>query len=230
MCVCVCVCVCVLAIQSCLSLCNPMDYSPPGYSVHGILQARILEWAAIPFFRRSSPPRDQTWASGIAGRFFTTWASVVVESLSCVRLFATPKTITHQGFLFFTISWSLHKLMSIESVMTFNHLILCCPLSACPQSLLASVCFPMSWLFASVCQSIRASASASVLPMNSQGWFLLELTGLIFLLSKGLSTVFSNTTVWKHQFFDSQPFIWLNSYTIHDYWKNHSFGYMDLCW
>ena len=140
-------------------------------------------------------------------------------------LFATPQTITHQGFLFFTISWSLHKLMSIESVMTFNHLILCCPLSACPQSLLASVCFPMSWLFASVCQSIRASASASVLPMNSQGWFLLELTGLIFLLSKGLSTVFSNTTVWKHQFFDSQPFIWLNSYTIHDYWKNHSFDY-----
>ena len=63
-----------LAIQSCLSLCNPMDYIPPGYSVHRILQARILEWAAIPFFRGFSPPRDQTWASGIAGRFFTIWA------------------------------------------------------------------------------------------------------------------------------------------------------------
>ena len=64
-------CVCVLVTQSCLTLCNPMDCSPPGSSVHGILQERILEWVAIPFSRGSSWPRDQTWVSCIAGRFFT---------------------------------------------------------------------------------------------------------------------------------------------------------------
>ena len=63
--------VCVLVAQSCPTLCNPMDGSPPGSSVHGILQARILKWIAIPFSRRSSQPRDQTRVSCIAGRFFT---------------------------------------------------------------------------------------------------------------------------------------------------------------
>ena len=71
---CVCVCVCVLFTQSCLTLCNPMDYSPPSSSVHGILQARILEWVAIPFSRGLSQPRDWNWVSWIAGRFFTIWA------------------------------------------------------------------------------------------------------------------------------------------------------------
>ena len=66
---------CVLVTQSCLILCNPMDYSPPGSSVHGILQARILEWVAIPFSRGSSWPRDRTWVSHIAGRFFAVWAT-----------------------------------------------------------------------------------------------------------------------------------------------------------
>ena len=61
----------VLVAQSCLTLCDPMDYSPAGSSVHGILQARILEWYAIPFSRGSSQPEDQTQVSRIAGRFFT---------------------------------------------------------------------------------------------------------------------------------------------------------------
>ena len=74
MCVCVCVCVCVLVTQPCLTLCNPMDCSLPGFSVHRILQARILNWVAIPF-RRSSWPRDWTWVSCIAGRFFIIWAT-----------------------------------------------------------------------------------------------------------------------------------------------------------
>ena len=64
-------CVCVLVAQSCLTLCNPMDRSLPGSSVHGILQARILEWVAMPSSRRSSQPRDGTWVSCIADRFFT---------------------------------------------------------------------------------------------------------------------------------------------------------------
>ena len=78
------------------------------------------------------------------------------------------------------------------------------PFSSCPQSLPASGSFPMSQIFASGGQSIGPSASASVLPMNIQDWFPLRLTGLIALQSKGLSRVFSNTTVQKHQFFSAQ--------------------------
>ena len=76
---------------------------------------------------------------------------------------------------------------------------------------LASGSFPMSQFFASGAQSIGASVSASVLPMNIQDWFPLGLTGFISLLSKRLSRVFSNTTVWKHQFFSAQPSLWSNS-------------------
>ena len=65
----------LLVLQLYPTLCNPMDYSPPGSSVHESLQARILEWAAIPFSRGSSQPRDQTRVSCIAGRFFTFWAT-----------------------------------------------------------------------------------------------------------------------------------------------------------
>ena len=66
---------CVLVAQSCPTLCDPMDYSPPGSSVHRILQARILEWFAIPFSRGSSQPRDWNRVSCIAGRCFTSWAT-----------------------------------------------------------------------------------------------------------------------------------------------------------
>ena len=65
------VCVCVCVTHSCPTLCDPMDCSPPGFSVHGILQARIVEWFAIPFFRGTSQPRDRTLVSCLAGRFFT---------------------------------------------------------------------------------------------------------------------------------------------------------------
>ena len=83
--------------------------------------------------------------------------------------------------------------------------------SSCLQSFPASGSFPMSQ-FSSGGQSIGASASASVLPMNSQDWFPLEWTGWISLLSKGLSRVFTNTTVRKHQFFGTQPSLWSNSH------------------
>ena len=86
------------------------------------------------------------------------------------------------------------------------------PYSFCLQSFLASESFPMSWLFSSGGQSIVASTSASVLPMNIQGCFLLGWTGWISLQSKGLSGVFSNTTVQKDQFFDTQPSLWSNSH------------------
>ena len=97
------------------------------------------------------------------------------------------------------------------------------PFSSRPQSFPASGSFPMIQLSESSSQSIGAWASASVLPMNIQGWFPLGLTGLISLLSNGLSKVFSSTAVQKHQFFCAQPFLWFNSHIIHDYWKNHSF-------
>ena len=88
------------------------------------------------------------------------------------------------------------------------------PFSSCFQSFPALVSFPMNQLFTSGGQSIRASASASVLPMNIQGWFPLGLTGLISLLSKGLSRVFSSTRVRRHQFFGAQHF-WLSSSFVH---------------
>ena len=73
----------VLSAQSCLTLCDPIDCSLPGSSVHGILQARILGWVAIPFSRGSSQPRDRTPLSHIAGRFFTVWATWEVCGVPC---------------------------------------------------------------------------------------------------------------------------------------------------
>ena len=86
------------------------------------------------------------------------------------------------------------------------------PFSFCLQSFLASGSFPMSRHFASSVQSIGASVSISVLPVNIQGWFPLGLTGLICLQSKGLSRVFSSTTIWKQQFFGVQPSLWSDSH------------------
>ena len=110
------------------------------------------------------------------------------------------------------LSW-WHYLTISSSVALFS----------CPQSFPASGSFPMSWLFTSGGQSVGVSASASILPMNIQGWLPLGLAGLVSLLSKGLSRVFSNTTVQKHQFF-ALSFLYGPTLTsIHDYWKNHSF-------
>ena len=102
------------------------------------------------------------------------------------------------------------------------------PLSSCLQSFPASGSFLISQLFTSGGQSIGLSASASALPINIQNWFPLGLAGLISLQSKGLSRVFSSTTVQKHQFFSAQLSLWSNSH-IHT-WKNHSFDYMARCW
>ena len=92
--------------------------------------------------------------------------------------------------------------------------------SSHPQSFPASGSFPISQLFASGGHCIGASTSASVLPMNIQGWFPLGLTGWISLLSKGLSRVFSSNTVLKNQFFSAQLLHSPTLTSIHDYWKN----------
>ena len=127
-----------------------------------------------------------------------------VQSLSHVRLFVTPWIPAHQASLSITNSQSSLNLMSVESVMPSSHLILCRPLFSCPQSLPASGFFPMSQFFAWGSQSTGVSALASFLPKNTQGLSPLEWTDWISLQSKGLSRVFSNTTVQKHQFFGAQ--------------------------
>ena len=139
---------------------------------------------------------------------FFLWHGGGVQSLSHVQLLATPRTAICQASLSFTISWSLLKLMSIESVMSSNHFILSRPLFLLPSIFPSIRVFSNESVLRSRCQSIRTSAS--VLPMNIQGWFPLELTGLISLQSKRLSRVFFNTTVQKHQFFSTQPSLWSN--------------------
>ena len=138
----------------------------------------------------------------------------------------TPWTAAHQDSLFFSISQRLLKLMSIDPVMPYNHLSLCHPLFL-PSDFPSIRSFPMSWLFASGMQRIGVSAAASVLPMNIQDWFTLGLTSLISLQSKGLSRIFSSTTVQKHQFFGTQ-FLYgptLTSHISHMVFlmRNHSF-------
>ena len=142
--------------QSCLTPCNPMDCSTPGFPVHH----QLLELAHIHVH----------------------WVGDAVKSSHPLSSLLPP-------------AFNLSQHLRI---------------------------FPMTRFFPSAGQSMGVSASASVLPMNIQDWFPLELTGLISLQSKGLSRVFSNTTAQKHQFFSAQ----LYSPTLtsrHDYWKNHSF-------
>ena len=127
-----------------------------------------------------------------------------IQLLSRVWLLVTHRTAGRQASLSITNSQSLPKLMSNESVMPSNHLILCRPFFFLLQSFPASESFPISQLFALGGQSIGVSASTSVLPMNIQDWSPLGWTTWISLKSKGLSRVFSSTIVQKHQFFSAQ--------------------------
>ena len=128
-----------------------------------------------------------------------------VQLLSRVRFFATPWTAAHQASLAIT--------NPPESTQTHVHWVgdaiqpshpLSSPFSSCPQSFPASGSFQMSQLFTSGGQSIGVSTATSVLPVNTQDWSPLGWTGWISLQSKGVSSVFSNTTVQKHQFFGAQ--------------------------
>ena len=136
---------------------------------------------------------------------------VIVQSPSCVLLFAIPWTAACQASLFFRISWSYFKLLSIVSVIISNHLISC-------HSLLLLSIFPSIMVFSNESafhtrwpkywnSSLNISASNDI-----QGWFPLGLTSLTSLQFKGLSKVFSNPTIWKHQFFSRQPSLWPNSH------------------
>ena len=124
-----------------------------------------------------------------------------------------PWTAAHQASRSFTNSQSLLKLTSIGLVMPSNYLSLCHILLLLPSIILSIRIFSMSQFFASGGQRIGVSASASVLPVNIQDWFPLGLTGLISLQSKGLSRIFSNTTVQKYPFFSTQLSLWFNSHS-----------------
>ena len=136
--------------------------------------------------RRDNKQHAYTWLNYIVCSVSS------VQLLSNVRFFATPWIAARQASLSITTSCSSLKLTSIESVMPSSHLILCHPLSSCPQSFPASESFPMSQLFAWGGQSIGVSALASFLPKNTQGWSPLECTGWISLQSKGLSSLFQH--------------------------------------
>ena len=185
---------------------------------------RVQSWPAIGL----KPPRSEGFAllsvSSIHRQLLSSWwgrlsspqltsfsfrstvgsgplPTVDVQLLSRVRLFATPWTAARQTSLSFTNSWSLLTLMYIKLVMPSNHLILCRPLLLLP-SIFRNIRVVSNESALHI--SIGVSASASVLPKNIQDWFPLGWTGRISLQPKGLSRVFSNTTVQKHQFFGTQ--------------------------
>ena len=193
------------SLQSCPTLCDPIDVSPRGSPIPGILQARTLEWVAISF--------------SIAGK-----GKVRVNSLSRVRLLATPWTAAHPAIPFVhgifqarVLEWvaiafsmsiinsrSSLRLMSIESVMPSSHLILCRPLLLLPPippsirvfSNESTLCMrrPKYWSF-----------SFSIIPSKEiPGLISFRMDRLDLLAAQGLSRVFSNTTVQKHQFFSAQ--------------------------
>ena len=159
-----------------------------------------------------SHSEEAIWGQGLSS----------VQSLSHVRLFVTPWTAASQASLSITNSQSLLKLMSIELVMPTNQLILCRTLLLLPSI------FPSIKVFSNE-SALRIrwpeywSFSFNISPSNEYSdWFSLGRTGWISLQSKGLSRVFSNTTVQKHQFFSAQLSYSPTLTSIHDHWKNHS--------
>ena len=166
----------------CLTLCDPMDCSPPGSSVHGIYQARILEWVVISSFMRSFQPRNQTHISCIShiGKWilyhWPTWEACHIN-LSCCCCSVAQSCLTlcdPMGCIMpgFPVLHHLPELTQThvhwvcDAIQPSHPLV---PFSSCLQSFPASGSFPMSWLFRSGGYSIGASASASVLPMNISG-------------------------------------------------------------
>ena len=190
-----------------------MDCSLPGSSVHGIFQARIIEWVAFSFSSGSSQTRDQTQVSGIVSRCFNHLGHQGVQfSRSVVSDYLRPHESQHANPPCSPtpgvhsdsrpLNQWCHPAISSSVV----------PFSSCPQSLPASESFPMSQLFAWGGQNTGVSPLASFPPKKSQGWSPSEWTGWISLQSKGLSGVFSNNTVQKHQFFGSRPSSQSNSH------------------
>ena len=168
--------------QSCPTFCNPLDYSPPALLSMRFFQATILEWVAI-----SSPFSSVQFSHSVMPDSLQPH-----ESQPARPPCPSPTPRVHPNSCA-SIQWC-HPAISSSVV----------PFSSCPYSLPTSGSFSMSQLFTSGGQSFGVSASALVLSMNTQNWYPLGWTGWISLQSKGLSRVFSNTTVQKHQFFSAQ--------------------------
>ena len=169
--------------------------------------------------KKNKPAPTLSCACSVQFSHSVTFDSLQLHVLQYTRI-PCPSSIPGACSYLYPLSRWCHSTISTSVV----------PFSSCLQSFQASGSFPMSQFFTSGGQSIGASASALVLPMNIQEWFPLGLTGLISLQSKGLSRVFSNTTVKKHQFFSAQPSFGPTLSSIHDYWENHGFDYTDFCW
>ena len=190
-----------------------MDSGPPGFSVHGILQARILKWVAISFSRGSSQPRDWTWVSCITGRCFNLWATTeAIPSYPSVQF-------SHSVV---SDSWRPHESQHarppcpLPNPRVYSH---SCPWSRWCHSSHLILCWSLLHL-PPVPPSIRVfsnestlcirlpkywSFSFSISPSDEHpGLISFRMDWLDLLQSKGLSRVFSNTTVQKHQFFGSQ--------------------------
>ena len=191
---------------------SSVTQSYPTLQHHGLQYARLTSPSPTPIACSKSCPLSwwchQTISSSVIPfsscpqSFPASIQFSSVQSLSRVRLFATPWIAARQASLSITTSRSSLRFMSIKS-------------------------FQMSQLSTSGGQSIGVSGSTSVLPMNTQDWSPLGWTGLISLQAKGLSKVFSNTTVQKHQFFGTQLSLYSNSHSCT--WKNHSFDQTDIC-
>ena len=164
-----------------------------GWAPNKELEAPFL-WGKVTCIRRGIPVLKRIQARTVISRrlwdpnslpfkwgkcFFCHSVQFSSVAQSCPTLCDPMDFTAHQASLSISNSWSLLKLMSIESVMPSNHLLLCCPFSSCLQSFPASGSFPMNQFFTSGGQNTGASASASVLPMNIQDWFPLGLIGLI---------------------------------------------------
>ena len=171
-------------------------YSPPGSSVEGMLQTRILEWVSMPSSRGCFQSRDRTCISYVShiGRRVLYHSrhlgSPVVQLLSHVWLFATPWTAARRTSLSLTVSWSLPKFMAIQSVIPFNHLILCCPLPLLP----------------SIFPSIKVFSIESVLHIR---WAKYWSFSSSISPSSGYSALFMVQLLYHT--------------SVHDYWKDHSF-------
>ena len=201
-------------LQSCPTVCYCIDWGTSAFSV-GV--SRQEYWSGLPFPSAGDLPNPgiepaSLMSPALAGRFFATSATKNIYNnaycfcCSVAQLCPTlcnPMDYSTQGFPV------LHHLQQLAQTCVHWVGVAIQPL-VFPRNRAWS--FLMSWLLTSSDQSIGASASASVLQMNIQGWFPLRLIGLISLQSKGLSRVFFSTTVQKHQFFGAQPSLWSNSH------------------
>ena len=199
---CVCVCVCVN---------------------HLAMSNSVTPWTVDCRTLSMGPSRQEYWSGLLEKQFVCSCHSVMSDSLQPHGLQHTrlPCPSPSPGVSLTHVHW-------VHDATEPSH-----PLSSpSPPSYNLSQhrgLFQLSRIFASCGQSIETSASASVLPMNIQGLFPLRLTGLISLLSKGLSRVFFNITGLSHQFSGVSLFYCPALTSVHDSWKNHRFNYMDLC-